>query len=138
MPDACGQHATRNASLLSSPLKIKKNFLSDSDEIRLAEYLFEKIKEQNPEHKKPNFQTWAKHVDFMLRLDKRTPERIKQVINWVSNDSFWFDKVLSARKLREKFDELLIRMNNKGQGQPKTRVPKSISEADFQAMVKGK
>ena len=41
-------------------IKELKTFLSDSIEFRLAELLLEKIMIRNPNHKKPNLQTWAK------------------------------------------------------------------------------
>ena len=46
----------------------------------------------------------------MLRIDKRTPEEIEEVIRWCQNDSFWQANILSTKKLREKFDQLAIKM----------------------------
>lgn len=90
--------------------KKEKTFLSDSGEIRLSELLFSKIKNRNPKHKEPNFQAWGKHVDLMLRMDKRTPGEIERVINWCQEDLFWQNNILSTAKLREKFDALILKM----------------------------
>ncbi|MFH1491242.1 MAG: hypothetical protein ABII06_20230, partial [Pseudomonadota bacterium] len=79
-------------------------FLSNSDEVRLSELLFEKILSRNPNQKKPNLQTWAKDVDRMIRIDKRTPEELQDVIEWCQADTFWQNNILSTAKLRSKFD----------------------------------
>lgn len=110
-------HETETGTGIKTKTKTKtkeKNFLSDSNEYRLAEFLFSKICERSPNHKKPNFEVWAKHVDYMLRIDKRPYEQISKLIEWVQMDSFWQDNVLSTSKLREKYDQLLLKMNSNG------------------------
>jgi hypothetical protein len=99
--------------------KVNKTFLSDSDECRLSDYLFKHILKNNPTAKKPNIQTWAKYIDLMIRVDHRTIEEIKTVIEWCQNDSFWCGNILSTQKLREKFDRLVIKMKSNGVGQKK-------------------
>jgi hypothetical protein len=91
--------------------KKTKVFSSDSDEIRLAELLLNLILERNPEHKRPNIQTWARPIDLMIRVDKRSPAYISEVIHWCQCDSFWQSNILSTAKLREKFDQLASKMN---------------------------
>ena len=87
-----------------------KPFLSNSDEVRLAELLLEKILSRNPNHKKPNLQTWAKDIDLMIRIDTRTPEDIRRVIEWSQNDQFWQSNILSTAKLRKQFDQIWAKM----------------------------
>lgn len=87
-----------------------KTFLSDSIEVRLSELLLEKILTRNPNHKKPNLQTWAKDVDRMIRLDNRPPEAIRRVIEWCQSDAFWQNNILSVGKLRKQFDQLALKM----------------------------
>jgi len=96
--------------------KNKKTFISDSTEYGLSELLFNEILKNNPNHKKPNLQTWAKEIDRMIRLDKRTPADIREMIIWVQGDSFWKCNILSAAKLREKFDQLWVKMKNGSKG----------------------
>ena len=94
------------------PLKQKrKTFLSDSIEIRLSEYLFKHILRNNPDSKKPNIQVWAKSIDLMIRIDKRNPDQIKDVIHWCQSDDLWMSNILSTAKLRDKFDQLMMKMN---------------------------
>jgi len=90
------------------------NYLSDSIEYRLAEFLLEKIKENNSRFKDPNLQIWSKHIDLMIHLDKRTPEDIRIIIEFCQSDNFWKVNILSTQKLREKFDQLWMKMSNGG------------------------
>ncbi|MFL0267238.1 hypothetical protein [Candidatus Clostridium radicumherbarum] len=39
-------------------------------------------------------------------------EEVKQVIRFSQTDSFWLANILSPRKLREKYDQLLLKMKN--------------------------
>ena len=102
------QHSTSRRP--HTNIKEIKTFLSNSDELRLAELLLEKILLRNPNHKKPNLQTWAKDIDLMLRIDSRTPEDIRRVIKWCQADTFWQSNILSAAKLRKQFDQLWLKM----------------------------
>lgn len=93
---------------------IKKNiFVETSDEYRLAKYLFELIRENNPTHKEPNLQNWAKDIDKMIRLDKREVDDIEAVIYWCQHDDFWSRNVLSTSKLRIQYDQLKAKMKPK-------------------------
>lgn len=113
------QHVSTNKNDKNE--KKKKEFSSELSEFRLAALLFELIRQRNPEHKAPDLQAWAKHVDLMMRVDGRTPERIEQVIRWSQSDSFWSRNILSTAKLREKFDALVMNMG----GASKSRIDRS-------------
>ncbi len=91
-----------------------KIFLSDSIEVRLSEFLLEKILSRNPNHKRPNLQAWAKDVDRMIRLDDRAVEDIRRVVEWCQGDTFWQNNILSTAKLRKNFDQLLLKMGGVG------------------------
>ena len=88
----------------------KENFLSDSIEVRLSELLLSLIKEHNPTHKQPNIQGWAKHIDMMIRIDKRVPDEIKEIIIACQKDNFWYQNILSTKTLRDKYDQLKIKL----------------------------
>ena len=96
-----------------------KFFSQNSIEYQLAEYLYNKILKYNQDHKKPNMQLWAKHIDYMIRIDNRTPDKIKKVIDWCQQDDFWHAVILSTNKLREKFDGLVIKMKGRKNGKSK-------------------
>lgn len=93
-------------------IKKKKYFSEDSIEYRLAVHLLKEIRKNNPGYKEPSLQDWAKGIDQMIRLDKRTPEQIGEVIEWCQQDDFWLSNILSTSKLREKFDQLVVKMNS--------------------------
>ncbi|MFF2885093.1 hypothetical protein [Bacillus toyonensis] len=82
-------------------------------DINGAKYLFDKIKSNNPKQKEPNFDTWSNDFRLMREKDNRELQEIKDVIDWCQADPFWQGNILSAKKLREKFDQLTIQMNSK-------------------------
>ena len=88
----------------------EKKYTYTKETILLSELLYEKILENNPEHKKPNFNNWYLHMDKMIRIDKRDPNKIKEVITWCQKDDFWHKNILSTAKLREKYDQLILNM----------------------------
>lgn len=97
----------------------KSSFVETSDEFRLARYLFSCIRKNKPDFKQPNLQTWAKHIDYMLRLDHRAPEEVREVIKWTQSDNqpdergfCWAVNVLSTKKLRQQYDQLSMRMKS--------------------------
>jgi len=98
----------------------KKVFLSDSIEYRLSNYLYGWIKKNNPSAKEPNLQTWCRHIDLSIRIDKRNPDDLKNVILWCQKDPFWFKNILSAETLRKQFDRLKMQMENTKPAEPET------------------
>lgn len=81
-----------------------------SKDIELSELLYNLIKENTPTFKSPNIDSWATHVSRMRRLDNRTTEQIEYVIRWCQKDTFWQANILSTKKLREKFDQLVAQI----------------------------
>ena len=89
-------------------------FKEDSPEYWLSEYLYQKIKDNDPKARKPNLQSWAVHIDRLIRIDKREPKQIMQVINWATSDDFWKSNILSTNKLRQKYQTLYLQMQRGG------------------------
>lgn len=56
---------------------------------------------------------WAIEIDRMKRLDKRTEEEIKAVLDYATSNSFWKSNIRSAGKFRQKFETLYAQMNDK-------------------------
>lgn len=53
-------------------------------------------------------QRWAADIDKLIRLDKRTPDEIRNVILWCQSPGcFWAPNILSGSKLRDKFATIL-------------------------------
>lgn len=91
-----------------SPLSEKK--FSD-DDLQIASWMFDCLKTRNPEHKSPNLEKWANSIRLIRERDGRKPEHIRALFEWAHNDSFWGANILSPDKLREKWDQLVIKRN---------------------------
>ncbi len=93
--------------------------------LKVSEYLLSKILTNKPNFRKPNLETWSKDIDLAIRIDKRTESELIGCINWIYTDqgSFWIPNILSAKKLREKFDTMESQMTTKKQ-QSETMVDK--------------
>lgn len=78
----------------------------------LCDHFLSKIKERSPNFREPNMKIWVSVMDKLIRLDKRGFNEIKELIDWVSQDPFWSTNCLSPSKLREKFDQLILKMNS--------------------------
>lgn len=46
---------------------------------------------------------------LLIERDKRSPDEIAHVIGWCTTDSFWKSNILSAAKLRDKYDQLRLK-----------------------------
>lgn len=100
----------------------------DSVHYRLASRLYENILENNPNHKKPNLNKWADEVRLMMEQDNRTEEQIIYLMDWVKQESFWRAVILSTKKLRDKFDQLIIQVKERST-QGNRGHPKSVPRA---------
>lgn len=95
---------------LSSQTRKARIYDPDSNYYQLAERLFKQIC-QNQEIKQPNLNRWADDIRKMIEIDKRTEDQVSQMINWSQADSFWAANILSAKKLREKYDTMAAQAN---------------------------
>lgn len=91
-----------------SPAK-KKKFTDD--DARFAEWFYRGLLTINPEHKKPNFESggWADSVRLMREQDGRAYDEMVDLFKWVLRDDFWKSIILTPKKLREKWDQLIIK-----------------------------
>ena len=104
---------TINKDTINKDKKNVKNFKNKlfddaSIEIILSKYLYNCILENDPKHKKPNFQKWATDFDKLIRIDKRDPTEIKNIIEWAQKDNFWKSNILSPTKLKKQYTALLL------------------------------
>ena len=76
--------------------------------ILLSKDLFNRIKRNNDEAKEPNYQTWADDFRKLIELDGKSVDNVRLVIEWCQQDSFWKANILSAKKLRDKYDQLKV------------------------------
>jgi len=121
--------SSSSSSIIDKDITKVISFSSSSVEYRNADLLLQKITERNPNFKKPDLQKWAKDIDLMIRADHRDPETIRAVIEWCQNDSFWQNNILSTKKLRDKFDQLYLKMKGNGNGRDTGRAIKAPEKA---------
>lgn len=143
-PDKKGECPTEIELELEIELEIDKDkepntlsppkFGEDDIQFQLSSLLRKKILENLPSARvpKPNptgLEKWAIEVDRMLRLDGRTPDEIRKVINFAQNDSFWRSNILSMKKLREKWETLVLQSQRKNGG--RKEIDDKIKRIDF-------
>jgi hypothetical protein len=81
------------------------------DAARLCNLLASLIVANDPKAKvAPDSKGWRDAARRLLALDDRPVEQIEQVIRWSQADPFWRANVLSMPKLRDKYGQLLLKM----------------------------
>lgn len=94
-----------NKSNISHPKKE-----TDKKAKELAHLLYDLIKKNNPEwYVKPNWIVWSEDIEKINRLDGRSYESIEKMIHWTQNDDFWSQNIKSPYKLREKYNDLVLK-----------------------------
>lgn len=93
----------------------RKAYAEDSRPYKLAAYFHGKLMSYaqsiNKGHlvESADLQNWADECRKILELDKRDPREVKETIDWVAEDSFWQQQILSPKKLREKYISLSVK-----------------------------
>jgi hypothetical protein len=100
------------------PIPIKKTDepkAFPAEAVELAELLKAQILNNNAKARIPqNITGWADEMDKLMRIDNRTQDEIRSVILFCQKDPFWLANILSANKLREKYDQLWLQSQPKG------------------------
>lgn len=81
----------------------------------------------------PQFHSWACDIDKINRLDGRDWQTIEQVLRWAKGDSFWATNIMSGKKFRDKFDQLLAKMPKQVYTEYKPSLPIVESTPEFDA-----
>jgi hypothetical protein len=108
-------------------------------DMELAQHFYSLILENNENAKQPNFEVWANDIRLMRERDIRTEEQIKYLMDWTQNDEFWKSNILSPSKLREKFDQLVIKVKSDIQKKNKRvgRVDKPLAYSSLEEWAEG-
>lgn len=61
--------------------------------------------------KEPNWTAWANDVRLMVAQDGRSHKQICTLFKRANQDTFWCKNILSPSKLREKWDELTLKLS---------------------------
>lgn len=126
----------------TSPKSKKRIYDVDSIHYQLAEYLFEEMKKNNPEARKPDFHKWANDIRLMMEIDNRKEEQVRNMITWSQSNDFWKGNILSAKKLRDKYDQMKVQANqpykNNNAAAPKNdSVKYDIKQSEFFKVPEG-
>ncbi|MCL2223610.1 MAG: DUF4373 domain-containing protein [Defluviitaleaceae bacterium] len=82
---------------------------------KCSKFLADKILQLNPRAKKvprdnAGLYKWCIHIERLLRIDKKPPEELRDVLAFAVKDPFWQANILSTRAFREKYDQLYAKM----------------------------
>ncbi len=92
-------------------------FSEDSFEMNCVNSVVQSVLEQFQGAKIPNTvkekSRWCEYVEKMKRLDHRTEAEIQEALDFAISDQFWKSNIRSTKKLREKFDTLIIQARKK-------------------------
>ncbi|PHM37155.1 replication protein [Xenorhabdus innexi] len=97
------QLSPRPDAAISTP---KGDKWGTAEDLKAAEWIYEKILVARPNTKTPNWAAWANDIRLMRQADNRTHAEICHLFKWANQDSFWYCNILSPAKLREKWDTL--------------------------------
>lgn len=106
----------------------------DAEDERLARWMLERLRALNPKHREPSWRAWLKDLRRLRERDKRTHREIAELFAWANADPFWQTNILSPAKLREKWDQLVLRRAaNGGRGAQPSGAPEDRQCAELEA-----
>lgn len=107
--------ANKETAAKKLPAK-KLKYEEDNQFYKMAVYFYQRVEKVAAEAgiahllKKSNMQTWADDMRKLVEIDEIDKRLAREVMDWVTEHSFWRTNILSAKKLRQKFMELSIKM----------------------------
>lgn len=104
----------------------KKKIWGSAEDLKCAEWirsrivkLYEQAAESDGEvarPKEPNWADWANEIRLMCSQDGRTHKQICELFAKANRDPFWCKNILSPSKLREKWDDLTLKLSTNPAG----------------------
>ncbi|MDB1103669.1 DNA replication protein DnaD [Lentilactobacillus parabuchneri] len=91
--------------------KASRTYAPTEQPYRIAEHLYKRILEHQPDLRKPDLQKWADEVRLAHERDGRDYGKLNKLVDWAQDNDFWQANILSAKKLREKYDILTGQAN---------------------------
>lgn len=101
------QRDTTRQDIKKRPTRAAPEVSADAREVGF--YLLEAIRSHKPDAS-DGVESWAKDIDKAIRIDKRTPARLKAAIDYAhrSRETFWRGNLLSGASLRKHCERLEI------------------------------
>lgn len=95
------------------PSAVKKTQIIPEQAERLAHLLYD-LHRQVDTHfttSQKHIEQWARDIEKLNRIDKRSYEDIEKVLRWVKTaGNFWCPNIISGAKLREKYPRVFLQM----------------------------
>ena len=95
------------------PSAVKKTQTIPEQAERLAHLLYDLHRQVDPHFttSQKHIEQWAKDIEKLNRIDKRSYEDIEKVIRWVKTaGNFWCPNIISGSKLRGKYPQVFLQM----------------------------
>ena len=71
-----------------------------------------------------HIEQWAKDIEKLNRIDKRSYQDIEKVIRWIKTEgNFWAPNIISGSKLREKYPQIFLQMQQRSRSPPRGNAP---------------
>ena len=95
------------------PSAVKKTQIIPEQAERLAHLLYD-LHRQVDTHfttSQKHIEQWARDIEKLNRIDKRSYEDIEKAIRWIKTaGNFWCPNIISGSKLREKYPQVFLQM----------------------------
>jgi len=92
--------------------KTPRKFNPKSPGGKIAQFMLDKIEENDPSFKTPEMGSWEACFNRMIFLEHYNGDEIKRVIKFALTDNFWKAIVINPYILRAKYHQLKTRMLN--------------------------
>ncbi|HID9277941.1 helix-turn-helix domain-containing protein [Serratia sp. CY83950] len=120
-PDESGDEKFLSRHPQAVVFSAKKKIWGSAEDLKCAEWirsrivkLYEQAAESDGEvarPKEPNWADWANEIRLMCSQDGRTHKQICELFAKANRDPFWCKNILSPSKLREKWDDLTLKLS---------------------------
>ncbi|MEH7249200.1 replication protein [Neobacillus niacini] len=134
-----GTKKERTKENIKKNTRQQKTYDEDSQYFKMALYFFDKVTAVANEagvghlHKRVNLQKWADDFRKLVEIDGVTDKKlVLSVMEWVTKDDFWKTNILSAKKFRDKFSELAIKMMAAQKPKQTKQPQKDIRDKDIE------
>ena len=104
-----------------NPSPVKKTQTIPEQAERLAHLLYDLHRQVDARFitSQKHIEQWAKDIEKLNRIDKRSYEDIEKAIRWIKTDgNFWVPNIISGSKLREKYPQVFLQMQQHNSRSP--------------------
>lgn len=105
------KNTTQSKKTVNKKKKVKK-FNQNSIGGKLAQYLLDKIEENDPTFPTPELGKWEGCFNKMVFVDGKPSEEIENIIKYAQESNYWKSFILDPYKLNAKYQTLKMQMNN--------------------------